>query len=270
MVLMGIGILLLILGFIYTAFNTGDIFSYTCFVSAVLIISGCLLSRLKFKKIKGNSITLIAVVLSIISLVLANRAISKNTDAYHYNSLIKKSAVLINAGKYEEAQKLLEPNGEEMKMIPEFHNNLACAYIYQGNDKEHNKIIRNSKMITGNDPDFCFNTGIRFFEQEELDHYEHALAYFERAIVLDPDMIKPYIYAGITCIKLEKFIMAEYYLKKSIELNNNVPESHYWLGVVYYNIYKHEEARKELQYAKKINSCYVLDNEIDLLINKLK
>ena len=106
-----------------------------------------------------------------------------------------------------------------------------------------------------------------YIEKRTSQGYEKGIEYFEKAVAADPDYALAY--AGLADAyfllawyqempQAEAYARSKEYVNKALRINKNLAEAHTVLGgILTWNEWKWEEARKELQLAVELNPNFV-------------
>lgn len=146
-------------------------------------------------------------------------------------------------------------------------DNLAQLYLEQGQADKAEKLLK--KAITNNDKDFVlfYLSGIA---NKELGKYTDASQDFNKAILLEPNCIFPYIQLADSYYYSKDYNWSNSTIDKYSELNSND-------SYVYFMKYRNALATKDFDFAKNYiisaimkNNCYEYRKslgDVDLLLN---
>ncbi len=92
--------------------------------------------------------------------------------------------------------------------------------------------------------DACYKRGIVRFKQK---NYRGAIADFDRAIALNPELAEAYYYRGFACGKLEEYKLAIDDFNRALEIKPLWPEAYNNRGNIYYKLKEYEKAIADYQ-----------------------
>jgi tetratricopeptide (TPR) repeat protein len=152
---------------------------------------------------------------------------------------VNLATVKIFLGKYDEAKAELLQCEKLNDKEPIIFNNLALIAIENKDYDEAFRQVTKALSINPDDPYFINNRGFIYIQQDKLDE---AAADIDRSITIDPYNAWAYRNKGILSIARKDYTSAERLLKKAVEIDKNVEDTQYYLGVVYSNTARKNEA----------------------------
>lgn len=108
----------------------------------------------------------------------------------------------------------------------------------------------NDIKSTKKDARFYFDLGNSYYSQNQ---YILAIENYSKSIDLDPDNHDVYHNAGIICVELDKYDMAIHFLEKAISLNSKNDNNYYFLGLSYEITGNHKKAVENYTMATTLN-----------------
>ena len=136
--------------------------------------------------------------------------------------------------------------------IPEAHFLLGEIAIAHGQIDE--AVVELNQEIAIN-PGYAmahYRLGDAYSRREDWDH---AIAPLERSVWLNPNYSAPFILLGKGYLKQKKFADAEGVLRHALRLDPQNLSAHYLLGQTYMQQGKSEEAKKEMDKWRELNSA---------------
>ncbi len=97
----------------------------------------------------------------------------------------------------------------------------------------------------------------RGIEYLDNDEYEEALKNFDHAISVYPDYGYSYYYRSITYYLLEKYRLSKADMLQAIKLDNSIIHARWILGAINYQLEEYDEARDNLELARKAVPKYL-------------
>lgn len=164
-------------------------------------------------------------------------------------------------GNYTEALKYFKESYENEEEKIDALNYIGCCYMNLG---EYDKAIKTFDKILSYTlwERALFNKGRVYLK---LERYDEALAYFNRAMMVNPDNDEVYYYLGVYYDKVKDFQVAIANYEKAIKHNEKESEYHLNLGVACYRIKEYEKAINELDICIALDDIYT---KINALFNK--
>ena len=135
--------------------------------------------------------------------------------------------------------------GNVPKKAVEFFN----KGIELSKNRDFKGAIEQLKLAIAEHPGFmlAFNElGVQYLRLGELEKADAAL---EQAIKLDSEAFEPLVNRGIVLVTWKKYAEAEPLLRKALELKDQSPVAHYFLGQALANLGNFDAAEKELTVA---------------------
>jgi|GEM_PF-5927095 tetratricopeptide (TPR) repeat protein len=259
--------ILIILGALLDAFLTG-----VSLVDMLAVLSGLFLIIMKTpvgKKLFRDS-TRVNLILSRLIIIAAAIAViivplsfvNGKGSGRMLDSVLEKSAALVERGEFDKAYKLLDDftGGEE---IPEILQNKAAIHIRKGESREAEDLISKAAAYKNMDAGMLFNTGLCYFQN---GHYNEAANYFERAVLIDPEMWLSYYYAGEAYYIKKNYRSAQYHYNEALKIAHDNPNIYYSLAQTKMDKMEFAEAKELLTEAKKLD----MQQELLMKINKLE
>ncbi len=196
--------------------------------------------------INGILSTLIigAVVVALVVVPLA--LVTDDRSNQELNRVLKKSAALAEQGEYDQAYALLEQyaNGDD---IPEIMQNKAAVLIRKGESGQAAELLSQVALYKNIDATMLFNTGLCYYQNGS---YKDAVDYFEKALLLDPEMWLCCSYAGEAYYRLKNYRSAEYFYSEALKIAPDNPNIHYRLAKVKMDKMEYVAATKLLTQAE--------------------
>lgn len=228
----------------------------------IIALSGVswLRNKLKISNTKKQSLYFASFLLVFLSLlIIPGFMFTSLLPSEEINAGLKRSQNLIQKGKYDAAEQILKNLSDKYYDNPELHQNLSAVYLRQGEaDKAYQELMTMQKNA-----DMCFNYGLSFYQKET---YLDASAYFEKAIMLNPDMFKAYLYAGESHFRMQEYPAAAYFFANAKNISQNSPEAYYHcakaqlqlmeLDKAYNNLAKAKILDREGRFSPKIDELY--------------
>jgi len=134
----------------------------------------------------------------------------------------------------------------------------------KGNINEISELIQNFKESERESIENYFYTAYKLKDEgnyEEAFKYFHKIEeYFQENDIESEEhryiLMKTYYALGWLYYNDGKYDEAEFYYKKSLEIEPDSPEIYYWLGKVYYAVKRLRDARKMWKQALKLRPDY--------------
>jgi Flp pilus assembly protein TadD len=109
-------------------------------------------------------------------------------------------------------------------------SNLGVVRSQQGKLQEAMKALQQAVKLSPNDAFSYRNLGIVYYQ---LGQNDAAIDALERSIALDPSNVYSHDYLGCACSQKGWEEVAEKEFRKAIEINDDFPDAHYNLAIVY-------------------------------------
>jgi Flp pilus assembly protein TadD/cob(I)alamin adenosyltransferase len=109
-------------------------------------------------------------------------------------------------------------------------SNLGVVRSQQGKLQEAMKALQQAVKLSPNDAFSYRNLGIVYYQ---LGQNDAAIDALERSIALDPNNVYSHDYLGCACSQKGWEEVAEKEFRKAIEINDDFPDAHYNLAIVY-------------------------------------
>ncbi len=109
-------------------------------------------------------------------------------------------------------------------------SNLGVVRSQEGKLQEAMKALQQAVKLSPNDAFSYRNLGIVYYQ---LDQNDAAIDALERSIALDPNNVYSHDYLGCACSQKGWQEVAEKEFRKAIEINDDFPDAHYNLAIVY-------------------------------------
>ena len=109
-------------------------------------------------------------------------------------------------------------------------SNLGVVRSQQGKLQEAMKALQQAVKLSPNDAFSYRNLGIVYYQ---LGQNDAAIDALERSIALDPNNVYSHDYLGCACSQKGWEEVAEKEFHKAIEINDDFPDAHYNLAIVY-------------------------------------
>lgn len=188
-------------------------------------------------------IVAVAVAIVVVPLVL----ITDDGSDRALNRVLNKSAALAEQGKYDQAYALLESydDGDD---IPEIMQNKAAVLIRKGEGEQASELLFQAAIYKNMDAAMLFNTGLCYFQNGS---YKDAVDYFEKAVLLDPDMWLCCSYAGEAYYRIKNYRSAEYFYNEALKIAPDNPNIYYRLAKVKLDKMEYTAAGELLAQAKR-------------------
>lgn len=165
-------------------------------------------------------------------------------------------------GNYKKALKYFKESYEKEEEDKIYAlNYIGCCYMNLG---EHIKAINAFDKILSSTlwERALFNKGRVFLKTK---NYSEALAYFNRAMMVNPDNDEIYYYLGVYYDKTKDFQAAKANYEIAIRLNDKEPEYHLNLGIACFRTKEYERAVDELDMCLAMDDIYT---KVDALFSK--
>lgn len=261
-----LGLLVAIGGIMSVCFFGGGSEGYFYLAGGIIIaLSGIsrIRSKLKIGNTKNKSLCFASLLLVLLSLLtIPGFLFSSPLPSEEINAGLKKSQKLINNEKYDAAEKILKELSDKYDDNPELHQNLSAIYLYKGEaDKAYQELMTLQKNA-----DMYFNYGLSFYQKEI---YLDASAYFEKAIMLNPDMFKAYLYAGESCFRMQEYSAAANFFENAKYINEKTPEVFYHCAKAQLQLMEFDKAENNLKQARTLDQEGRFSQEIDELYEEI-
>ena len=109
-------------------------------------------------------------------------------------------------------------------------SNLGVVRSQEGKLQEAMKALQQAVKLSPNDAFSYRNLGIVYYQ---LNQNDAAIDALERSIALDPNNVYSHDYLGCACSQKGWQEVAEKEFRKAIEINDDFPDAHYNLAIVY-------------------------------------
>jgi Flp pilus assembly protein TadD len=109
-------------------------------------------------------------------------------------------------------------------------SNLGVVFSQEGKLQEAMKALQRAVALSPNDAFSYRNLGIVYYQ---LNQNDAAIDALERSIALDPNNVYSHDYLGCACSQKGWQEVAEKEFRKAIEINDDFPDAHYNLAIVY-------------------------------------
>lgn len=209
---------------------------------------------------------LIIIAISIAIVIVPLSLVKGKGSGKTLDSVLEKSAALAERGEYDKAYKILS-EFDGGNVIPEILQNKAAIHIRKGECQEAESLINEAAAYKNMDAGMLFNIGLCYFQN---DHFSEAASYFEKAVLLEPDMWFSYYYAGEAFYRKKNFRSAEYYYNEALKIVPDNPNICYSLAQTKMDKMEFQEAQELLDNAKKNKIQEELMSKIEKLEDSIK
>lgn len=161
--------------------------------------------------------------------------------------------------RYDEAKKELIQCIDIDSTEPNIFNSLALIAIEEKDYEWALVQINKALDIQEDQPYYVNNRGFIYIKLNQLDK---ALADIDRSITLDPYNAWAYRNKGILQLEKKDYVSAERLLKRAVEMDKAVEQTHYYLGLVYQNTNRAKEACEEFVLSNKAGEELVKEEQL--------
>jgi|GEM_PF-211013 len=148
-----------------------------------------------------------------------------------------------NKGDYSIA---LTEYKKAISIYPQFleaYNNMGEIYSKLGDTSRAIDVYREALSISLNDR-VLLNIGVEYYNQKEHDK---ALEYFKKSISLNPDFLESHFYAAMAYFNKEDYNSAVTHFQKVISFDERHLKANYLLSYIYYDWKQYQNAVKCLE-----------------------
>ncbi|PPS23142.1 tetratricopeptide repeat protein [Brachyspira murdochii] len=182
------------------------------------------------------------------------------TDLNMYDDAIEdyKKALKLNPN-YIEAKKALEEADRKLKEynLNKSFDNYYIEGVNYYNKKQFEDALKTLNKAIELDPNKAKAYLYRGVSQLVMGRNEEAIKDFDKAIELDPNYPKFYLYRGHSKNLLKKYEEAVKDFDKAIELDSNYAKAYMYRGVSKLGLNKYEEAIKDFDKTIELNPNYI-------------
>ncbi len=173
-------------------------------------------------------------------------AIQRITNQTELQRMYRKSVILHNAGKYEEALKIKRELVASEPENARYHDSLGVTLHEMKRYKEALEETKKAIELEPNNARYHDSLGVTL---HEMERYEEAIEETKKAIELEPNNASYHDSLGATLHEMERYEEALEESRKAIELDPDEASYHDGLGVTLHEMDKYEEALEEKQMA---------------------
>lgn len=172
-----------------------------------------------------------------------------------------KAMAFCDKGEFDNAEPILKAVISKCPLYSEAHRNLGQIYFVRGNvDAAIDELIDALRIDPSN---YWALILLGNVFAKAKDDVETATKYYNRALEIDPNNNIAINNIAGNLLQNRKFVEAEPFFHKAIELNNDYPNSHYGLAVVYDETGRYFDAFESALTAAK---CNKVDSKLRLHI----
>ncbi len=186
------------------------------------------------------------------ALTVINQAISQLPNNPNYYN--EKCGVLSELKRYDEG---LAAINQAIDLAPRaaWYGNRGNIYINQQKYELALADYNKAILLNPNLAGAYYNRGVLYRLQEK---YDLALADWNKAIEINPNFAEAYVNRGALYYDLQKYELALADWNKAIKINPNLAQAYYNRGLLYHNQQKYELALADYNKAIDINPNYAL------------
>ncbi len=186
------------------------------------------------------------------ALTVINQAISLLPNNPNYYN--EKCGVLSELKRYDEG---LAAINQAIDLAPRaaWYGNRGNIYINQQKYELALADYNKAILLNPNLAGAYYNRGVLYRLQEK---YDLALADWNKAIEINPNFAEAYVNRGALYYDLQKYELASADWNKAIKINPNLAQAYYNRGLLYHNQQKYELALADYNKAIDINPNYAL------------
>jgi tetratricopeptide (TPR) repeat protein len=172
---------------------------------------------------------------------------------------VNLASVKIFLKKYDEAKADLEECLKLSDTEPVIYNSLSLIAIEKENYDEAMMQVNKALALKPNEAYFVNNKGFIYLKQGKLDE---AAAEIDRSITLDPYNAWAYRNKGILSVAKKDYVTAERLLKKAMEIDKDVEDTYYYMGIVYLNTGRKDEACASFNFSNEAGDDLVSKEQL--------
>jgi tetratricopeptide (TPR) repeat protein len=124
-------------------------------------------------------------------------------------------------------------------------NELGVQYLKKGQLDKAAEMLQKVTQLSPEAPEPCLNYGIVLLQQKKFAEAEKQL---REAVRKNEYAYTAHLYFGITLIYVKNYTEAEMELRKAVTIGGpKASQAHYYLGGLYWQTGKHQQAADELE-----------------------
>ncbi|KAG7401626.1 Cell division cycle protein 27 [Phytophthora boehmeriae] len=179
------------------------------------------------------------------------RPLTESDEKHHANSRLSFSSAIIDASPLNEVEL-----SYLARQATDFDKLSREAWIVAGNcfslQKEHDTALAFFQRAIQLDPSFTYAYTLSGHEYVANEDFEKAVNCYRHAIRTDPRHYNAWYGLGTIYYRQEKFEFAEYHFKRALEINPRSSLLHCFLGMVLHATHKFDEALDTLAVAAEL------------------